>query len=273
VLNADDPLVVGMAQRAKGRIVYWSMYGDQESNAVLKTHIEQDGTAVVLQPGMHGEMIAIYDAGQYIPLLWTHLIPATLEGRARHNVANALAATAIAYACGVSIENIKQGLRTFSPTFYQSPGRLNVFDEHPFRVIVDYGHNPAAFAAMREMLQSMRPNHNRLIGVVGAPGDRRDEDICQAGTTMAGMFDCMIVKEDDDLRGRAAGEVAGMLQESAQAAGMPAERITTILNEQEAVRYALDQGQPKDLIVIFADNVTVVWKEVIYYGKPEAQNL
>jgi cyanophycin synthetase len=273
VLNADDPLVVGMAQRAKGRIVYWSMYGDQESNAVLKTHIEQDGTAVVLQPGMHGEMIAIYDAGQYIPLLWTHLIPATLEGRARHNVANALAATAIAYARGVSIENIKQGLRTFSPTFYQSPGRLNVFDEHPFRVIVDYGHNPAAFAAMREMLQSMRPNHNRLIGVVGAPGDRRDEDICQAGTTMAGMFDCMIVKEDDDLRGRAAGEVAGMLQESAQAAGMPAERITTILNEQEAVRYALDQGQPKDLIVIFADNVTAVWKEVIYYGKPEAQNL
>jgi len=273
VLNADDPLVVGMAQRAKGRIVYWSMHGDQESNEVLKTHIEQDGTAVLLQPGVHGEMIAIYDAEQYIPLLWTHLIPATLEGRARHNVANALAATAIAYARGVSIENIKQGLRTFSPSFYQSPGRLNIFDEHPFRVIVDYGHNPAAFAAMREMLEGMRPNHNRLIGVVGAPGDRRDEDIRQAGTTMAGMFDCMIVKEDDNRRGRAEAEVAGMLRESAQAAGIPAERITTILNEQEAVRYALDQGQPKDLLVIFADNVTAVWKEVIYYGKPEAQNL
>ncbi len=273
VLNADDPLVVTMAERARGRIIYWSMGDNQETNEVLKTHLEQDGTAVVLQSGVHGELIAIYDAEQYISLLWTHLIPATLEGRARHNVANALAATAIAYARGVSIENIRQGLRTFSPSFYQSPGRLNVFDEHPFRVIVDYGHNPAAFAAMCAMLDGMRPNHNRLIGVVGAPGDRRDVDIRQAGSTMAGMFDCMIIKEDDDLRGRAEAEVAGILRESAQAAGMPAKQIITILNEQEAVRYALDQGKPKDLVVIFADNVTAVWKEVIYYGKPEARNL
>jgi hypothetical protein len=33
------------------------------------------------------------------------------------------------------------------------------------------------------------------------------------------------------------------------------------------VRYALEQGQPNDLVVVFADNVTAVWKEVIYYGK------
>lgn len=272
VLNADDPLVVAMARRAKGRIIYWSMSGGQAANDIVKAHIEQDGTAVVLQPGVHGEMIAIYDAEQYIPLLWTHLIPATLEGRARHNVANALAATAIAYARGVSIENIKQGLRTFAPSFYQSPGRLNVFDEYPFRVIVDYGHNPAAFAAMCEMIEGMRPNHNRLIGVVCAPGDRRNDDIRMVGATVAGVFDCLIIKEDDDRRGRAEDEVAGLLRTAAQEAGMPVTRITTVLNELEAVRYALSQGQPKDLIVIFADNVTAVWKEVIYHGKAGADS-
>ena len=89
-------------------------------------------------------MLAIYDAEQYIPLLWTHLIPATLEGKALHNVANALAAAAICYARGVSVENIRQGLRTFATSFYLTPGRLNVFDEYAFRVIVDYAHNPAA---------------------------------------------------------------------------------------------------------------------------------
>jgi cyanophycin synthetase len=210
-------------------------------------------------------MIAIYDAEQYIPLLWTHLIPVTLEGKARHNVANALAATAIAYARGVAIENIKQGLRTFTPTFFQSPGRLNVFDEHPFRVIVDYAHNPAAFASMRDLVAQLRSGHQRVIGVMSVPGDRRDTDLQEAATIASAMFDRFIIKEDNDRRGRPEGEAAAMLRTCAAAAGMADAQMTTILDERDAVRFALEQGQPGDLIVIFADDVTAVWKEVIYY--------
>jgi cyanophycin synthetase len=267
VLNADDPLVAAMAQHARGSIIYWSMHGGDNANERVKEHLAQGGIAVVLQAGVRGEMIAIYDGEQYIPLLWTHLIPATLEGKARHNVANALAVTAIAYARGVSVEHIKQGLRTFTPSFYQSPGRLNIFDEHPFRVLVDYGHNPAAFAAMCELVANLRPAHQRVIGVLSVPGDRRDADIREAGTIAREMFDLFIIKEDDDLRGRKPGEAAAILRDSAQAAGMAEQQIVTICDEQEAVRYALDQGQPRDLIVVFADNVTAVWKEVVYYGK------
>ncbi|NCC33222.1 MAG: cyanophycin synthetase, partial [Chloroflexia bacterium] len=181
VLNADDPLVAAMAGRAEGRLIYFSMHGGESASDLVKHHIANGGTAVVLQPGVRGDMIAIYDAEQYIPLLWTHLIPATLEGKALHNVANALAATAIAYAHGVTIENIRQGLRTFNTSFYQAPGRLNIFDEHPFRVLVDYGHNPAAFAAMRDLVERLRPSYPRIIGVVSAPGDRRNQDIAEAG--------------------------------------------------------------------------------------------
>ncbi len=267
VLNADDPYVVAMARRAKGRMIYWGMGKDADGNQIIRDHIEQDGTAVTLQSGVHGEMIAIYDAEQYIPLLWTHLIPATLEGRARHNVANALAATAIAYARGVSVENIKQGLRTFTTSFYQSPGRLNVFDEYPFRVIVDYGHNPAAFDAMRDLIAALRPNHREIIGVLALPGDRRDIDIHQAGMTAADTFDRLIIKEDNDLRGRTPGEVAGLLRDVVLAHGMAAECVTIVLNEIEAVRFALAQGCPKDLIVIFADDITAIWKEVIYHSR------
>lgn len=273
VLNADDPLVAAMAAKARGRIIYWSMHGGDDASDLVKEHIAQGGTAVVLQPGVRGEMIAIYDAEQYIPLLWTHLIPATLEGKARHNVANALATTAIAYARGVSLENIKQGLRTFTTNFYQSPGRLNIFDEYPFRVLVDYGHNPAAFAAMRDLITRLRPGHRRVIGVLSVPGDRRDADVREAGAIAATMFDLFIIKEDDDLRGRAVGEAAGMLRTSAIAADMPATNIVIILDERQAVRTALREGQPNDLIVIFADNVTAVWKEVIYHGKRSEDDL
>ncbi len=267
VLNADDPRVAAMAERARGRIIYWSMHGGPHASDLIKTHIAQGGVAIVLQPSARGDMIAIHDAEQYIPLLWTHLIPSTMEGKARHNVANALAAAAIAYARGVSIENIKQGLRTFAPSFYQSPGRLNVFDEHPFRVLVDYGHNPAAFAAMRELIAELRPTHQRVIGVLSIPGDRRDVDIQAAGSIAAEMFDLFVIKEDNDPRGRTSGEVAALLREHALAAGMADNQIVTILDELTAVRYALAQGHQNDLVVVFADDITAIWKEVIYYQK------
>ncbi|NNJ08724.1 cyanophycin synthetase [Chloroflexales bacterium ZM16-3] len=266
VLNADDPLVAAMAKSAEGRIVYFSMHGGETASDLVKQHIADGGVAVVLQPGVRGEMIAIYDEEQYIPLLWTHLIPATLEGKARHNVANALAATAVAYAHGVSVENIRQGLRTFTTSFYQAPGRLNIFDEHPFRVLVDYGHNPAAFHAMRDLIERLRPSYQRVIGMASAPGDRRDVDIQEVGAIAGTMFDTLILKEDDDRRGRAPGEIAALMRAPA-AASMPAEQIITVLDEIEATRHALSIAEPGDLVVLFADDITGVWKEVIYFGK------
>jgi cyanophycin synthetase len=267
VLNADDPLVALMAEKAEGRLIYFSMHGGETASEIVREHIAKGGTAVVLQPGVRGEMIAIYHEEQYIPLLWTHLIPATLEGKARHNVANALAATAIAFAHGVGVEDIRQGLRTFTTSFYQAPGRLNVFDEHPFRVIVDYAHNPAAFAAMHDLVGRLRPGYQRVIGVISAPGDRRNVDIEEDGRIAAGMFDILVLKEDDDRRGRAEGEVAGMLRDAAIGAGLKPEQTAVVLDEREAVQYALGLGKPGDLVIVFADNITAVWKEIIYYGK------
>jgi cyanophycin synthetase len=265
VLNADDPLVASMAERAEGRVIYFSMYGGGRASDLVKQHIASGGCAVVLQHGVKGDMIAIYDDEQYIPLLWTHLIPATLEGKARHNVANALAATAVAYARGAGIENIRQGLRTFAASFYLAPGRLNVFDEHPFRVIVDYGHNPAALAAMSDLVTRLRPGHKRVIGVVAAPGDRRDTDIQGIGEIAGRTFDMLVVKEDDNRRGRKNGAIAQIIRYAAIEAGMVASQIQVVLDELEAVRHALSIAEKDDLLVIFADEITAVWKEVVYH--------
>jgi cyanophycin synthetase len=270
VLNADDRLVAAMAEKAEGRIVYFSMHGGEGASDLVKAHIAAGGTAVVLQPGVRGDMIAIYDGEQYIPLLWTHLIPATLEGKALHNVANALAATAICYAQGIGVENIKQGLRTFTTSFFQAPGRLNVFDEYPFRVIVDYAHNPAAFRAMQELVTRLRPHHRRVIAVMSAPGDRRNVDIHEDGMLVAGMCDLLVLKEDDNHRGRKPGETIALLRAAAIEAGLRDDQIIAVPDEREATRYALSQGQTNDLVIVFADGITTVWKEVVYFGKSGA---
>jgi cyanophycin synthetase len=257
VLNADDPLVAALAPQSPGKSFYFCMSGN---NALVRNHITAGGKAVVLEEGINGQMITLYDGDHHIPVVWTHLLPATLEGHAKFNVANALAATAIAYGLGVSIEHIRQGLRTFATTFYQAPGRLNIFDELGFRVIVDYAHNPAAMAAFTDLVKQMP--RARKIGVIATAGDRRDIDLVEFGQIAAGAFDELVIKEDDNPRGRQPGEVAALLQQAALNAGLPAERITIILNELEAVDFALHQAKPEELVAIFADDITAVWKRV-----------
>src|SRR3546814_6001105 len=107
------------------------------SHSLVLEHLRVGWRACALQAGVKGHMITLYDKGSHIPLMWTHLIPATLEGRALHNVHNAMFAAAMAYSLGIKLDAIRQGLRTFDTTFFQAPGRMNVFEEHPFKVLMD----------------------------------------------------------------------------------------------------------------------------------------
>lgn len=265
VLNADDELTREMAEHTDGSVCWFSM---DPKNELIRRHVRQGGRALVLENGVNGDMLTLYDEGKHVPLLWAHLIPATHEGRARFNIANALAAAAICYCLGSSIETIRIGLQTFDMTYYQAPGRLNIFDEYPFRVIVDYAHNPAAMRAVGDFIRSLDARGQR-IGVIGAPGDRRNVDITELGTLAANYFDELIIREDWHLRGRPAGEIAALLHAAAQQAGMAAAAMRIIANEFDAIRHALDHARAGDLIVIFADDIPGAWKLVTKYRHPE----
>ncbi len=262
ILNADDPRCVRMAERTPATPVYFAM---SASNPVIRQHTAQGGRAVVLEEGVNGQMVTLCDGERQIPLLWTHLIPATIEGTALFNVSNALAAIAICYALGTSIENVRQGLRTFATTFFQTPGRLNLFDQYAFRVLVDSAHNPPAFHALVEFVETV--SAQRRIGVIGAPGDRRDQDIQEMGRIAGAAFDRLVVREGAPVPGRASGEVAGLLKSGALEAGLPEENIDVILPECEAVEYALTHCHKDDLLVIVAEDATAVWKQVVYFGR------
>jgi cyanophycin synthetase len=221
-------------------------------HALVREHIRAGGRAVSLESGVNGQMITIYDHGAHIPLLWTHLIPATMEGRAHHNIQNAMVAAAMAFSMGHKLENIRQGLRTFDTTFFQAPGRANVFNEHPFKVILDYGHNPAAIAAMGDLVDRLEVK-GRRIAVAAMPGDRRNEDIAAGGRALAGHFDHYFLKPDDDKRGRGPMEVPTLLRDALVAAGVRESQITLVPNEVEAVDMGLAEAQAGDLLVVFAD--------------------
>ena len=270
VLNADDPLCLQMADFTHAQnLCYVTMHS---GHGLVREHIRAGGRAVVLENGINGDMITIYDNGAHLPLLWTHLIPATLEGKAMHNVQNAMFAAAMAFSFGMSLEDISHGLRTFNTSFFQAPGRTNVYDEHAFKVILDYAHNPAAVAAITDLARRIDVVGKRRV-VLAAPGDRRDQDIQQIASVAATVFDQFICKADDDRRNRGHDEVPNMLRDKLLKSGIKGEAIEVIPDEQQAIDYALKQSQPGDLLIILGDHPTRCWKQIIHFNSDEKKSL
>ncbi len=267
VLNADDIHCLQMAEFCEAKqICYVTM---DSGHGLVREHIREGGMAVVLEKGINGEMITIYDKGAHIPLLWTHLIPATIEGKATHNVQNAMFATAMAYSFDTSLEDIRQGLRIFNTSFYQAPGRLNIFDEHPFKVILDYAHNPAAIKMITSLASRLEVKGKRRL-VIAMPGDRRDEDIHEAASIVAGTFDSYICKADDDRRGRGHDEVPALLKQTLIDKGVSDDIIDIIPSETDAVEAALAACMPGDLLIILGDNITRCWKQIVHFNSDKA---
>ncbi len=269
VLNADDPLVADMARHCSGSVIYFSM--DPEHDR-LKFQASRGRRAVTLEQGRNGEKVVLRQGRKSMDLVWTHLIPATFEGRARMNVQNALAATAAAWAAGAHLHDIRQGLRTFTTSYFMAPGRLNMFELDGYRVVVDYAHNPPAVRALGEFVDRLaepsaggaRPVvTGRRIGVIATAGDRRDSDIVELGQVAAAYFDEIVIREDENNRGRPRGNTAALIERGVRSAeGSRVETITTILDELEATRHALDIARDGDVVVVCVDHANQVWKEL-----------
>ena len=264
VLNADDPHVLKMSAKVTAKHIFYVTMNPE--HALVKQHIRAGGKACIVEKGVNGDMITIFDNHIHIPVLWTHLIPATMEGKAVHNVQNAMFAIAISYSTGMSLDDIRDGLRTFVTSFYQAPGRMNWFEEHPFKVLMDYAHNPAAIKSVSQMISNMEFSGKKIC-VIASPGDRRDEDVYEMAKAAAPHYDHFICKRDDTLRGRDPDEIPTMLRDAFIKEGVSVDNIEMIQSEEEAVNKALSMAKEGDLVTIFADKLKRTWKQIIYLNK------
>jgi cyanophycin synthetase len=265
VLNADDPHCLRMADYTQAKtICYVTM---SANHALVQEHIRAGGRAVALEQGINGHMITIYDHGAHVPLLWTHLVPATLGGKALHNVQNAMFAAAMAFSMHVKLEDIRHGLRTFDTSFFQVPGRMNIHDGHGFKVILDYGHNPAAIEAMVKLVDRLETKGRRIV-VLAAPGDRRDEDVDAIAAIAAGHFDHYVCRRDDNPRGRSPDEVPRRLERVLVGRGVAASAIEVIPEEPRALDRALRLARRDDLVLVFGDKPGRCWRQITSF-RPE----
>jgi cyanophycin synthetase len=261
ILNAEDPHLVGLAERARGTLCYFSLDPDNE---VIKKHFEQGGAGATLKD----HSIVIRRGQSDLPALNLNSIPATFNGRAMFNVANAMVAALAAHLSGVSVSDIRAGLKTFDTHFYLSPGRLNLEEVGDFHVLLDYAHNVAAYRNVAAFIAKL--NVERRVGVIAAAGDRRDTDIDTMGRIAGEAFDRLIIKEDDNRRGREAGETAEIMRRGAIAAGLAPDLVEVRLDEREAVDYALAQARKNDLVVITADDIKRTFDQIVKFRDERA---
>ncbi len=257
VLNADDEIVVGLVDRARGRVIYFSL---RDNNPVVRRHLQAGGMAVVI----NDMEVVVLSSEAPVHVLNVADAPVTLGGAAAFNTANVLAAVAALVGLGVPIEAIRKGITTFHPSATQNPGRLNLVDFGTFKVLLDYGHNVPAVRAIGELLPKL--TRGRAIVVAHGTGNRRDEDIREFGAALAAVYDHLIVA-DVDPRRRAPGTTPALVREGAIATGLVPERVEVIDDPLAAVDRAFALVEPGDLIVVQVDEFEPMRAAVMKHQK------
>jgi UDP-N-acetylmuramyl tripeptide synthase len=243
VLNADDPQVSTRGAQVTQPVTWFSL---DAANPIVHSHLEQGGDAVACEDGV----VKRWLDGTVEEIASVVDIPIALGGAARHNVANALAAVALAGHLGIPATAISRGLQTFQSDPEENPGRLNRFHFGDLSVLVDFAHNPHGLEALLEMAAAM-PAARRLV-LIGQAGDRTDTSIRElADIVWRARPDRIIVKEMPRyLRGREAGEIPEMIEKELAAVGAPAEAVGHAASEMEAVHQALAWAREGDLLLM-----------------------
>ncbi|MEO8767141.1 MAG: cyanophycin synthetase [Nitrosospira sp.] len=244
VLNAADPLVAGMAAHCPGSVTFFSR--DPE-NPIIAKHRAQRKRVVYLEGGS----IVASEAGieHRIPLAG---IPITQNGTIAFQIENAMAATGAGWALGLDWEIILAGLASFVNDTQTAPGRFNLFSHRGATLIADYGHNADAIRALVHAIDSM-PAKRRSVVISGA-GDRRDEDIRQQTEILGDAFDEVVLYQDQCQRGRADGEVLGLLRQGLENAKRTRD-VKEIRGEFVAIDAAFASLKAGELCLILIDQV------------------
>jgi cyanophycin synthetase len=245
VLNAADPHVVAMQAVCPGSVIF---FASDPALAVMTQH------RALGRPTVHvaeGHIVATRGAEE-IHRIDLARVPITRGGTIAFQVENVLAAVAAAWALGLDWPLIASALAGFESDTRTVPGRFNVLSYRGATIIADYGHNPDAIRALGQAAQAM-PAQRRII-VISAAGDRRDQDIRDQAAIVGQYFDEVLLYQDAAQRGRADGEVIGLLREGLVGASRT-RRIDEVRGEFLAIDQALARLGPGDLCLILIDQV------------------
>ena len=245
VLNADDEWSIRIISRINAKKIFFSQ---DKNNKLIEKNITQGGIAVYLDKGA----LWVTNSNKEYKILDIKNIPIALGGALKFNLENAMAACGALVGAGVDYCMISKSFKSFKLNEEFNSGRFNIYNVDEVKIILDYGHNVEGYKSVLNSLSTMKKE--RIIGVIGVPGDRRDESIYEVGRICGSLMDEIIIKEDIDKRGRKNGEVAALLGKGIKESNNQRYRIC--LDEVNALKEALRISKTGDLIIVFYEQLS-----------------
>jgi cyanophycin synthetase len=244
VLNADDELVRSLADQLRARVFFISQ---DASNPILVDHIRAGGRALFIRDGLMIQACGDEES----PLIAVAAIPIALGGRARHMVENALCAAAACLALGLSDNEVRGGLASFTNDPEHNQGRLNMFDVHGRTVVVDFAHNEAGLRHLLALAHELVEDDGRVLSIIGTAGDRTDQSLRAIGRLAAEQSDRVFIKETAKyLRGRSSNDELNQRYLQGIEAAQRRTRWSVEESEMAAVKAALEEARAGDVIAM-----------------------
>ncbi|APF23667.1 cyanophycin synthetase [Clostridium butyricum] len=245
VINADDKYSKRILDRISCEKIYFSKSKDNE---LIKENINNGKIAVFIEDN---NICVINNHRKYL-IISIDELPISYNGILTYNIENAMAACAALVGLNIDYCMISKGFSDFMPCD-DNEGRFNMFEYYGRKVILDYGHNIEGYKAVLSCINKLKTK-NRLIGVVGVPGDRQDNVIKEIGEICCEYLDEIIIKEDKDRRGRSIGEVSQLLKIS-MLKNSNKKNVKVYLDEVDALEYAIKISKKDDIIIVFYENI------------------
>jgi len=253
VLNADNKHCVNMLKKVIAKKV---CLVSMESNRaeLVDRYGDFINCCCVLEMTDGQNCLVIYNGENRLPVMTVSSIPACFDGSARFNVSNAMHAVAASYLSGVDIETIKSAMGDFRSSYENTPGRLNVFDDLPFRVVMDFAHNPDGMHKICEFVDQQYVPGRKLVAFAGTV-TRRDDTIRHMAHSIAGHFDFYFCKEHIRADGTQPRLVAPILQQGLIEKGVDEDQTAVTTNGKDVIFKIFDSCQPGDLLTMLMGHV------------------
>jgi UDP-N-acetylmuramyl tripeptide synthase len=244
VVNADDAVLV---QQAAALPVSLAWFALDDAHPLLRARREQGGSTCGVRDGhlhlFHQDVD--HDLGDVAQM------PLSFAGSASYNIANIAAATLAAAKLDIPATTITAVLARFGSAHADNPGRLQHWRFGALQVFVDYAHNPEGLRGLLGVATASL-GQGRLGLVLGQAGNREDADIRELASVAASFHPQRVVLKDIEgfMRGRVAGEVAGILRDELARQSVPADAVIECLDELDAVRGLLAWAKEGDVLVL-----------------------
>lgn len=215
---------------------------DDEAAPHMLGKVETTTFGVSKPADAYANDIEIHESGVSFVLSWKDVrIPLHLHISGIFNVYNSMAAAVACLEMGMDPEKVKEGLEAVTVV----PGRIEPLPTHtPYRVILDYAHSPASLESILKTIREF--TRGRLICLFGCGGGRDKEKRPIMGEISGRLADFSILTSDNP-RLEQPMDILSAIEAGIKPTGAP---YVVIENRREAIRYAMQMGQPGDVIVL-----------------------